>query len=54
MMKAREYSKKYGLNAFFVHRKFKSKDISDAVKDNSFDNVKVWLDKTLGCYDGKS
>lgn len=54
MTKAREYSKQYGLNAFFVHRKFKSKDISDAVKDNGFDVVKLWLDKTLECYDRKS
>lgn len=54
MTKAREYSKQYGLNAFFVHRKFKSKDISDAVKNNGFDIVKIWLDKTLECYDRKS
>lgn len=54
MMKAREYSKQYGLNAFFIHRKFKAKDISDAVKYNGFDNVKIWLDKTLECYGRKS
>ena len=54
MMKSRKYSKDFGLTAFFVHRKFKSKDISDAVKNNSFDEVKVWLDKTLECYGGKS
>lgn len=54
MMKAREYSKSFGLNAFFIHRKFKSKDISDAVKNNGFDTVKIWLDKNLERYDRKS
>ena len=54
MLKARNYSKMYDLQAFFVHRKFKSKDISDAVKNNSFDTVKEWLDKTLMCYGRQS
>ena len=54
MLKARSYSKLYGLQAFFVHRKFKSKDISDAVKNNDFKTVKEWLDKTLQCYGWKS
>lgn len=47
MMKARDYSKQYKLNAIFVHKKFKSKDISDAVKNNNFNIVKDWLYKTL-------
>lgn len=47
MMKARDYSKQYKLNAIFVHKKFKSKDISDAVKNNNFNTVKDWLYKTL-------
>ena len=47
MMKAREYSKQYKLNTIFVHKKFKSKDISDAVKNNNFNTVKNWLYKTL-------
>jgi hypothetical protein len=28
-------------------KKFKSKDISDAVKNNGFDKVKNWLKETL-------
>lgn len=50
MMKARDYSKEYGLHAFFVHKKFKAKDISDAVELNGFDTVKTWLNKTLDKY----
>lgn len=46
-MKARDYSKQYKLDAIFVHKKFKSKDISDAVKNNNFNTVKEWLYKTL-------
>ena len=47
MKKARDYSKQYKLDAIFVHKKFKSKDISDAVKNNNFNTVKDWLYKTL-------
>jgi hypothetical protein len=47
MKKARDYSKQYKLDAIFVHKKFKSKDISDAVKNNNFNTVKEWLYKTL-------
>lgn len=50
MLKSRSYSKKYRLDAFFIHKKFKSKDISDAVKNNNFDSVKEWLNKTLEKY----
>lgn len=50
MHKAREYSKKYKFDAFFVHKKFKAKDISDAVKDNSFNCVKTWLDTVINPY----
>lgn len=48
---AREYSKQYGLDAIFVHKKFKAKDISDAVKSNGFFAVKEWLIKTVERYD---
>lgn len=48
---ARQYSKQYGLDAIFIHKKFKAKDISDAVKDNSFFAVKEWLIKTLVKYE---
>lgn len=51
MKKAREYSRKTKFPAFFVHKKFKSKDISDAVKTCGFNTVKDWLTKTLKMYD---
>lgn len=38
---------KYNLDFLFVHRKFKSKDISDAVKNNSFIVVKEWIESKL-------
>ena len=43
----RKISKKTGLNGFLVHKKFQSKDISDAVKNNGFEVIKNWLNKTL-------
>lgn len=49
--KSRTYNKKYKLDAFFVHKKFKSKDISDAVKSNGYIIVKKWLNETLKQYD---
>lgn len=39
----RKIKRKTGLNSFLVHKKFKAKDISDAVAINSFDTVKNWL-----------
>ena len=54
MKKAREYSRQTKFGAFFVHRKFNSKDISDAVKNNSFNEVKDWLYKTLEKYDNNT
>ena len=51
MLKARDYSKQYKFDCIFVHKKFKSKDISDAVKNNNFNVVKEWLQKTLKQYD---
>ena len=50
MFKAREYSKKYKLDCIFVNKKFKAKDVSDAVKGNSFFEVKEWLTKTVERY----
>jgi len=47
MRKAREYSKRYKLDAIFVHKKYNAKDISDAVKANDFFEIKQWLIKTL-------
>lgn len=43
----RSTSLKTGLNGFLVHKKFHSKDISDAVKNNGYEIVKQWLVKTL-------
>ena len=50
MKKAREYSKQYKMDAIFVNKKFKAKDISDAVRDNSFFAIKEWLTKTVERY----
>ena len=50
MLKSREYSKQYKFDAIFVHKKFKAKDISDAVKENNFDQVKNWLTNTVKRY----
>ena len=43
----RKIYKETNLDFLFVHKKFKSKDISDAIKNNSFENVKNWLKKEL-------
>jgi hypothetical protein len=51
MKKARDYSRQYRMDAIFVHKKFKAKDISDAVRDNGFFAVKEWLTKTVERYD---
>lgn len=46
----RRISLKTGLNGFLVHKKFKAKDISDAILLNSKSTVKKWLDKELNKY----
>ena len=51
MRNARKYSKQFKFDAIFVHKKFKAKDVSDAVRDNSFFAVKEWLTKTVKRYD---
>ena len=51
MANARQYSKQYKFDAFFVNKRFKAKDISDAVRDNGFFVVKDWLTKTVRRYD---
>jgi DNA primase len=50
MQNARKYSKRFKLDAIFVHKKFKAKDVSDAVKANGFSIVKDWLTKTVERY----
>lgn len=39
----RKISLKTGLEGMLVHKKFKAKDISDAIKANGFEKVKTWL-----------
>lgn len=51
MLKSRKYSKQYGFPAFFINKRFKAKDLSDAIKLNGFDQVNEWLYKTLKKYD---
>jgi hypothetical protein len=51
MLKAREYSKRYRFDALFVNKKFNAKDISDAVKNNNFTQVRSWVIKELEKYD---
>lgn len=43
----RKISLKTGLKCFLIHKKFKAKDISDAIKATSFEEVKNWLKETL-------
>ena len=43
----RKISLKTGLKCFLVHKKFRAKDISDAIKATSFEEVKNWLKETL-------
>ena len=50
MHNARKYSKQYKMDAIFVHKKFKAKDVSDAVKGNGFFAIKDWLTKTVERY----
>ena len=51
MKTARQYSKQYKLDAIFIHKKFNSKDVSDAVKTTDFWSVRDWLQATLKKYD---
>lgn len=44
----RKISLKTGLNGFLVHKKYHSKDISDAVKNNGFETIKNWLNESIG------
>ena len=43
----RKISLKTGLEPFLVHKKWKAKDISDAIAKNGFKNIKNWLYETL-------
>lgn len=44
---SRKISLKTGLEAMFIHKKYKSKDVSDAIKLNGFEEIKTWLNKTI-------
>lgn len=45
--RTRKLSREYGIPGILVNKKFKAKDISDAVKINGFEVIKNWLDNTL-------
>ena len=46
----RKISLKTGLKCFLVHKKYHSKDISDAIKNNSYTEIKDWLNSILHKY----
>lgn len=48
--RSRKLSRETGLEAMFINKKFKTKDVSDAVKANSFEEIKNWLDETIKNY----
>lgn len=39
----RKISLKTGLKGMLIHKKFKAKDVSDAIKANGFEKIKTWL-----------
>ena len=43
----RKISLKTGLEPMLVHKKWKAKDISDAIAKNGFENIKNWIYETL-------
>lgn len=43
----RKISQKTGLEPLLVNKRFKAKDISDAIKLNGFDKIKQWFDKEI-------
>lgn len=48
--RSRKLSRETGLEAMLINKKFKAKDVSDAVKANSFEEIKNWLDETIKNY----
>lgn len=48
--RSRKLSRETGLKAMFINKKFKAKDISDAVKANNFEEIKNWLNETIKNY----
>ena len=47
MQQSRKISLKTGLHAFFINKRFKAKDISDAIKQNGFETIKKWIYETV-------
>jgi 5S rRNA maturation endonuclease (ribonuclease M5) len=48
--RSRKLSRETGLEAMFINKKFKAKDVSDAVEANSFEEIKNWLNETIKNY----
>lgn len=48
--RSRKLSQETGLEALFVNKRFKAKDVSDAIKANSFEEIKNWLNETIKNY----
>ena len=48
--RSRKLSRETSLEAMFINKKFKAKDVSDAVKANSFEEIKNWLNETIKNY----
>ena len=48
--RSRKLSLETGLEAIFINKRFKAKDVSDAVKANSFEEIKNWLNETIKNY----
>lgn len=44
---SRKMSLKTGLNGLFINKRFKSKDVSDAIKNNDFETIKNWLNEEI-------
>lgn len=48
--RSRKLSQETGLEALFINKRFKAKDVSDAIKANSFEEIKNWLNETIKNY----
>lgn len=48
--RSRKLSRETGLEVIFINKKFKAKDVSDAVKANNFEEIKNWLNETIKNY----
>lgn len=44
---SRKMSLKHGLEAMFIHKKYKAKDLSDAIKANGFKAINDWLHEEI-------